>query len=517
MNLEALTPEELHLLNALINEIERKEREQPILDLLFAHADTTLIEGVFPYDHKLMEAARNTDGILHGRASYPKHVEFMQRGSTYRKRYMMAGNRIGKTLTGAFEVTCHLTGLYPDWWQGRRFTTCNDWWVVADTTETVTQNLQTLLLGRVGEFGTGLIPKDCIDFETLKDAKKATTGVGQVRVRHVNGTYSTLTFKAYSQGREKFQSAAVSVWMDEEPPLDIYTECVARTLTGDNIIICTFTPLRGISPLIELLFPDGNVFAEGDLDEGRWLSRVAMDDVKHLSEEKIQQLLTEFPTWQRTARRMGLPVLEEGAIFPYNDEDITCKPFEIPAHWPRAFGMDVGNRTAAVWVAHDVETNIYYAYSEHFGKDTPVPMHASAIKARGEWMTGAMDTAGNATSPTDLEVLRDLYVKEGLHLVNANKSVTGGIYHMQTLFQAGRLKIFNTCTGLLQERASYRMEEDKKTGKVKIVKVGDDRIDALRYALMTPGIMKTEAQATAANTITFNYVPAPLTTDGWAL
>lgn len=480
-------------LAAIIEELER--RNNSILHWLFRDEDTKLIEGTFPFSHKLTEASRAVDSILHGRSSYGKHCEFFAAGKDFQKRYLIAGNRVGKTLSAAVEVTYHITGLYPDWWEGHRFDAHNDWWVVADSSDTVRNNLQRLLLGNVGEFGTGLIPANTIDFETLKDAKKQDTNVGKFRVRHIDGSYSTITFKSYEQGRDKFQSDAVSVWLDEEPPLDIYSECVTRTLTGTNILLCTFTPLNGFSPLINLLFPDGDYTQEGDLGSGRHLTRIAMDDVSHLSPEKIAEMLAEYPEWQRRARRFGFPVIEAGAIFPYDEETYVISPIRIPDHWERGYGLDTGNRTAAVWVARDPETNIYYAYGEHFTKNEQVPVNASAIKSKGIGLCGAVDTAGNAVSPTDLQSLRRLYEKEGLELVNANKAVTTGILFLQSLFQEGRLKIFSTLTGLLKEIRSYRMEENKKTGVVKIVKVGDDRIDALRYAIMTENVIRPKKKA----------------------
>ena len=33
----------------------------------------------------------------------------------------MAGNQLGKTLAGGVEAAMHVTGRYPDWWQGKRF------------------------------------------------------------------------------------------------------------------------------------------------------------------------------------------------------------------------------------------------------------------------------------------------------------------------------------------------------------------------------------------------------------
>ena len=42
-------------------------------------------------------------------------------------------------------------------------------------------------------------------------------------------------------------------------------------------------------------------------------------------------------------------------------------PFELPLHWPRGYGLDVGwNRTAAIGGAHDRDTDVVYLWSEHY-------------------------------------------------------------------------------------------------------------------------------------------------------
>ena len=40
------------------------------------------------------------------------------------------------------------------------------------------------------------------------------------------------------------------MWLDEEVPQDIYSECVMRTATTRGIVLATFTPLKGISELV---------------------------------------------------------------------------------------------------------------------------------------------------------------------------------------------------------------------------------------------------------------------------
>src|SRR5690348_7287717 len=103
-----------------------------------------------------------------------------------------------------------------------------------------------------------------------------------------------------------------------------------------------------------------------------------------------------MPPHERDARAKGIPILGSGAIYPVNPDVYECEPIEIPPYWPRAYGMDVGwKRTAAIWGAWDRESDTVYAYSEHYMGQAEPSVHADAIKARGEWIPGAMDPASH--------------------------------------------------------------------------------------------------------------------------
>lgn len=172
---------------------------------------------------------------------------------------MLAANRIGKTEgVGGVETVYHSTGLYPDWWPGRRFTRPIRSWVAGDTSNTVRDILQSKLLGVVGDFGTGLIPRRCYDRCTWK--RNVPDAVQDIYIKHVSGGKSLLTLKSYDQGRESFQGTEQDlIWLDEEPPIDIYTECLLRTMTTGGLIICTFTPLLGLSDVVLSFLPGGKL------------------------------------------------------------------------------------------------------------------------------------------------------------------------------------------------------------------------------------------------------------------
>ena len=60
----------------------------------------------------------------------------------------MAANRVGKSEgVGAYEITLHLTGKYPPWWVGRRFSRPVSTWAAGKDAKTVRDILQFALLG----------------------------------------------------------------------------------------------------------------------------------------------------------------------------------------------------------------------------------------------------------------------------------------------------------------------------------------------------------------------------------
>jgi hypothetical protein len=161
------------------------------------------------------------------RALYPKHMAFFAAGYTHRERCMMAGNRVGKTEgAGGYETVLHLTGLYPHWWIGRRFSSPVNALVAGDTGTTTRDILQNKICGPVEKPGTGLIP-----FSSMGETSGRAGVAGAydiVKVLHTpTGSWSTLQFRSYDQGRVAFQGTEREVvYLDEEPDKDVYDECL---------------------------------------------------------------------------------------------------------------------------------------------------------------------------------------------------------------------------------------------------------------------------------------------------
>lgn len=419
------------------------------------------------------------------RELYAKHMDLFRLGATKKERLFLAANRVGKTEAGGFEVVSHLTGIYPPWWEGRRFNKPTQWWVAGETKELVRDSLQIKLLGPHGDHGTGLIPRDRIAKTSpgfIPDSVQA------IWVRHVSGGISVLQFKSYDQGREAYQAAALDgIWFDEEPPMDIYSEGLMRTMTTSGLGLLTFTPLKGMSEVVLSFLPGGSMPEKQDGPKA--VVAATWDDAPHLTAQMKTDLLASIPPFLRDARSKGLPQLGAGAIYPVPESSIVCDPFDLPKHWGRSYGLDVGwNRTAALFGAYDKETDTGYIYSEHYQGEGEPATHVSAINARGN-LPGAIDPASRGRSQIDGRNLMQLYVDAGLQLTAADNAVEAGIFATWERFSTGRLKVFSTCQNTLKEFRLYRRDE-----RGKVVKENDHAMDALRYWVMT-GISIARAPA----------------------
>jgi phage terminase large subunit-like protein len=170
----------------------------------------------------------------------------------------MAGNQLGKTFSGAAELAYHLTGKYPPWWRGRVFDRPIRSWAGSKTGEVTRDGVQRLLVGEPKDrasWGSGMIPGDAI--QDTSSRMGVADAIDSVLVKHVSGDNSTLGFKSYDQGREKWQGETLDVvWFDEEPPMDIYMEGLTRTNATGGMVYLTFTPLLGMSDVVHMFIQE---------------------------------------------------------------------------------------------------------------------------------------------------------------------------------------------------------------------------------------------------------------------
>lgn len=435
---------------------------------------------------KVAEAARFNR--LYDYEPYEKQRIFHALGATKRERALFAGNQLGKTYCGGAEFAYHVTGLYPEWWKGRRFNQPILAWAAGISNEQTRDNAQRVLFGEGLDenFGTGMIPSSCIGNHSLN--RGTADFIDKVSVKHVSGGWSTISFKSYEQGRKKWQGAPVPlVWCDEEPPADVYSEAQARTTACNGIIMCTFTPLLGATQVVDYFFPEPKEKAF------RAIVRMEIQDAGHIPASRVAEEIAKYPEHEREARTKGIPILGSGRVFPIAESAITIPAMDLPPHWPRIVGLDFGwdHPTAAAWLAVDRDADMVHLYAEYRQREQIVAVHADAVKMRGDWIPVAWPHDGHSHEKGTGVPLAHQYRAKGVKMLPEQASFAGGkwstpeksrseagVSEMLTMMKEGRFKVHDTCTMWLEE---FRLHH-RRDGR--IVAKKDDLISASRYAVM---------------------------------
>ena len=413
---------------------------------------------------------------------YPKQADFHAMGAEKRERMLSAGNQLGKTLSAASEVAMHLTGRYPDWWKGKRFTTANHWLAGSESGELTRRGVQRYLFGRDPrqDPGTGAIPADAI--VDLSWSRHVNDFIDTAKVRFEDGTVSTISLKSYDQGRGKWQADTVDgIWFDEEPPEDIYMEGMTRTNARMGSIVVTCTLLKGMTSIAMRYWSELHLYPDAGM------VNMTIDDVDHYTPEQKAKIIASYPPHEREARTKGIPSMGSGRVFPIPEDQIVIPPIPIPAHWPRIIGIDFGfdHPAAAVWVAWDRDSDTVYLTDEFRVRETSVVMQAPLLAARGKWMPVAWPHDGLQHDKGSGEQLAEQYRKNGVNMLperatfeDGSNGVEAGISEMLERMQTGRWRVFSTCKSWIEEFRMYH----RKNGL--IVKKRDDVVCASRYAMM---------------------------------
>lgn len=212
----------------------------------------------------------------------------------------------------------------------------------------------------------------------------------------------------------------------------------------------------------------------------RYVVNATWSDVPHLTQEEQDELWRSIPNYQRQARSKGIPVLGSGVIYPFDEERVKVAPVDIPKHWPRCFGMDTdagAGWTAIAWLAWDRDQKTVYVYRCYKSDSHSLPVHAEALTTQGKWIPGVADAAGLLVTEKDSIQVIELYKAAGIDIELPDKSVEAGIQDVYDLFEAGRLKVFATCSDWFTEFRQYHRD------KGKIVKSNDHLMDATRYGI----------------------------------
>ena len=440
---------------------------------------------------------------------YPKQQEFFCATLHHREVGLFAGSQLGKTESAAFMMACHLTGLYPKFWKGRRFDHAIMAWAVGENLKMTRDIMQAKLCGTPGsreDFGSGMIPKHLMPLDGVVMARGEGDAFDSIQVRHVSGGISTLRFRTYQAGRAALQGQTLDYcWLDEEPDsLEIYTECLARLGGTGGSLVITFTPLRGMSGI--------SIRYRQEHSPDRTFVQMGLDDVPpvegeggegpvgHIPLAERQRIIAGYPEHEREARTRGEPMLGSGRIYKTSETSVIedADPLSFPLYWRWGAGMDLGmdHPWAYVLMAHDVDTDVIHLVAELRMSDAASPAHVQAIRTLEKrmfnrhmdfptaWPTDAGTRERNNALP-----FKNSYVDHGLRMMPepaSHQNVTGqaaysleaGVAEIDQRERAGKWKIARGMLCYLEERRLYH----RKDGE--IVRLRDDTLAAARYGYM---------------------------------
>ena len=144
----------------------------------------------------LLKLAKDYDRLkresaIHDWNPLPKQWEYLN--SQSKVKTFCACNQGGKTSTAVFEEASHLTGIYHPDWQGVRYSHPVFTWICGESAERVRDTLQEKLFGPIGQWGTGMIPKECIDFKAIVMRPGVSEAINIARIKHMpTGDWSTV-------------------------------------------------------------------------------------------------------------------------------------------------------------------------------------------------------------------------------------------------------------------------------------------------------------------------------------
>jgi phage terminase large subunit-like protein len=436
---------------------------------------------------------------------YSKQREFMALGAKFPERLLTAGNQTGKTKCGGYETGCHLTGVYPEWWKGLRFdqnTGPCEVWVGGTAGVAVRDGPQKQLFGEPGVadlFGTGFIPRDAIEGDP-SSSRAATSAIDTAHIRHSSGGLSSVGFKTYEQDRRHWQGPTKKfLWFDEEPPLDIYTEGLARLAATGGSHILTFTPLFGYSDVVKRFLEETN--------SRRAHIQMALTDARHMTAELIEATLSIYPRHEWAARRDGDPHLSGGLVFGVPPEDLEENPwsmgsgqtgFQLPANWPLLWAVDfthsgsnISHPFAAVLGAIEPPGIGHILATIKTLEGLPL-IHAQRMKDIAANVPVAWPHDGNVADMKG-EPLAQLYRKLGLNMLaehatflEGGYSTEGGITALDLAMRSGHFKVNKLCQDWFQEMRTYHRKKDPEHPDQdgKLVKINDDLMSATRIFWM---------------------------------
>lgn len=277
-----------------------------------------------------------SDNPLKYAKQHPKQIEASLSPKAIRALFW--GNRVGKTEWGGQETARYALGEHPS----RKIELPIEIWVGCPSFEVQEDTVQKKLLKY-------LPPKSIKSMERLR---------GNILRRITLNNRTTIVFKSYEQGREKFQGVGKRlIWFDEEPPSDIWEECIVRQEAGIQLdIIMTMTPINGMTWVYD------DIYLKID-NPDIFVSEASWEDNPFLQQNQKDQMLRALKTNESIeVRKFGHFISRVGLICNWWRREKHLREYEnLDKTWSYFEVLDGGWSDPAAWllVAFDNDNNLH--------------------------------------------------------------------------------------------------------------------------------------------------------------
>lgn len=432
-----------------------------------------------------------------GKTVHAKQLEFHK--CLKRNRWVFGGNRSGKTECGAVEVLWLARGVHP--FRENKPNVCG--WVVSLSTKVQKEVAQDKILS--------YLDWSWVEDIVMVSGKKTSPEFGVIDtlvIKNVFGGLSKISFKTCEEGREKFQGTSLDfVWFDEEPPKDIYFECLMRVLDKKGEIFGTMTPLKGMT------FVYDEIYLNRHNDPEVWCEFMEWADNPFLSTDEVARLTAGLGESELEARRYGrFTDISSSQVYCEFDENVNViEPFDVSREWFDNISIDPGlhNPLSCHFYACDYDGNVY-VIAEHYKSNVTVFEHSCRIKEIAKnlnWPVGydgkieaLIDSAAGQKTLASEKSVVELFYDNGIAVnPKVNKDLFSGISRVKRYFKdmngIPHLFIFKNCVNLIREIKGYFWGNGDAPNKR-----DDHALDELRYYIMSrpentqPQQEKTEVQ-----------------------
>lgn len=316
---------------------------------------------------------------------------------------------------------------------------------------------------------------------------------------------SELEVMSYEQDLDKFAGVPRHfTHFDEEPPKNIYKECLARLTDYNGRWWMTMTPIEGITWTYEDIFEQA-----GDLIE---VIEVAAWDNPNLSVAGLKTAMEGYSEEEIKIRGKGEYIAISGLVFKEFHEDNILPVanaldrhevfVDVPdaQHYEHYVSLDQGynNPTAILFHAVNKQNGNVITYAEHYRREMTVQQHAEALLRYEAWLRDNygvipfLRIADPAIKQRQQSTGLSIQIEYGMHGINwatgQERDINAGLDKMNNYLRLKKWFITENCTSLLREMKMYRRSDfataklrEKNNKRENPMKKDDHAIDSTRY------------------------------------